>query len=94
MLLRIVISVRCETSAEQLRFLLAKLREMLLAHPRILAESARVRLTGFGVSSRDVELFGYARTGDWALSKVRNGKSRVSEVFEHKEKEQSVETEV
>jgi MscS family membrane protein len=66
MLLRIVISVRCETSAEQLRFLLAKLREMLLAHPRILAESARVRLTGFGASSRDIEMFGYARTGDWA----------------------------
>jgi MscS family membrane protein len=66
MLLRIVISVRCETSAEQLRFLLAKLREMLLAHPRILAESARVRLTGFGVSSRDIEMFAYALTGDWS----------------------------
>ena len=39
---------------------------MLLAHPRILAEAARVRLTGFGASSRDIELFAYARTGDWA----------------------------
>jgi MscS family membrane protein len=66
MMLRIVIGVRCETSAEQLRFLLTKLREMLLAHPRILAESARVRLTGLGASSRDIEMFGYARTGDWS----------------------------
>jgi len=66
MLLQLVIRVRCETSAEQLRFLLAKLREMLLAHPRILAESARVRLTGFGASSRDIEMFAYARTRDWA----------------------------
>ena len=39
---------------------------MLLAHPRILAESARVRLTGFGVSSRDIEMFAYALTGDWS----------------------------
>ena len=35
-----------------------------------------------------------ARTGDWALSKVRHGSSRVSEVFEHQEKAQGVETEV
>jgi MscS family membrane protein len=65
MLLRAVISVRCDTSAEQMRFLLAKLREMLLAHPRTLAESVRARLTGFGLSSRDIEVFAYVRTADW-----------------------------
>jgi MscS family membrane protein len=66
MLLRVVIGVRYETSAEQLRFLLTRLREMLLAHPRILTDSARVRLTGLGASSKDIEMFAYARTGDWA----------------------------
>jgi MscS family membrane protein len=66
MLLRVVIGVRYETSAEQLRFLLTRLREMLLAHPRILKDSARVRLTGLGASSKDMEMFAYARTGDWA----------------------------
>jgi MscS family membrane protein len=65
MLIRLVIGVRCETSAEQLRFLLAKLREMLIAHPRILAESARARLTGFGAGAREIEVFAYAMTGDW-----------------------------
>ncbi len=64
-LLRIVIGLRCDTSTEQLRFLLAKIREMLVAHPRLLAESARARLTGFGPSSRDIELFAYALTADW-----------------------------
>jgi MscS family membrane protein len=66
MMFRIVIGVRYETSAEQLRFLLTRLREMLLAHPRILADSARVRLTGLGASSKDIEMFAYAQTGDWA----------------------------
>jgi MscS family membrane protein len=65
MMFRIVIGARYETSAEQLRFLLTRLREMLLAHPRILAESARVRMTGLGVSSKDIEMFAYVRTGDW-----------------------------
>ena len=65
MLIRTVISVRCETTAEQLRFLLAKLREMLLAHPRILGESARARLTGFGGGSREIEVFAHATTRDW-----------------------------
>jgi MscS family membrane protein len=65
MLIRATIGVRCETSAEQLRFLLAKLREMLIAHPSLLAETARARLTGFGASSRDIEVFAYAKTADW-----------------------------
>ena len=35
-----------------------------------------------------------ARTADWAFDKVKHGKSRMSEVFEHREKDQGVETEV
>jgi MscS family membrane protein len=66
MMLRTVIGVRYETSIEQLRLLLARLREMLLAHLRILAESARVRLTGLSASSLEIEMFAYARTGDSA----------------------------
>jgi MscS family membrane protein len=65
LLLKPVVSVRIETTAEQLRFLLAKLREMLLAHPRIQAQSARARLIGFGPSSRDIEVFAYALTADY-----------------------------
>jgi MscS family membrane protein len=65
MLLRTTISLRYETTAEQLRFLLAKLREMLLAHPKITAIPARVRFAGFGDYSLNVDIFAYADTADW-----------------------------
>lgn len=66
MLLKTVIGVRYETRPEQLRFLLAKVREMLLGHPRISPDPARVRFIGFGPSSLDLEVFAYAMTRDWA----------------------------
>jgi MscS family membrane protein len=66
MLMRAVIGVRYETSPEQLRFVLAKVREMLLGHPRIDPDPARVRFIGFGSSSLDLEVFAYAVTREWA----------------------------
>ncbi len=65
MLLRTTIALRYETTPEQLRFVLAKLREMLLAHPKITTEPARVRFVGFGDYSLNVEIFAYADTPDW-----------------------------
>lgn len=56
--------LRYETSADQLRFILAKLREMLFAHPKVL--SPRVRLIGFGDDALTVEIIGYSDTGVWA----------------------------
>ena len=66
MLITTVLRVRHGTSPEQLRFLLAKVREMLLGHPRIDPDPARVRFIGFGASSLDLEVFAYAMTRDWA----------------------------
>jgi MscS family membrane protein len=66
MLIHKVISVRYETRPDQLRFLLAKIREMLLGHPRIDPDPARVRFISFGSSSLDLEVFAYAGTRDWA----------------------------
>jgi MscS family membrane protein len=63
-LIQTIIGVRYETSLEQLRFLLAKIRELLLTHPRIHKETARARLVGFGASSLDIELFAFATTRD------------------------------
>jgi MscS family membrane protein len=63
-LIRTTIGIRYETTPDQLRFLLAKLREMLLAHPQIHPEIAQVRLIGFGESSLNVEIFTYAMTRD------------------------------
>jgi MscS family membrane protein len=66
MLIRSDISVRYGTSPEQLRYLLVKIREMLLAHPRIHPEPARVCFTGFGAFSLNIEVFAYVTTSDWA----------------------------
>jgi len=60
------IHLRYQTSPEQLRYVLVKLREMLLAHPRIHPDPARARLIGFGASSLDIEIFAYVMTNDWA----------------------------
>jgi MscS family membrane protein len=65
MLFKTVIGLRYETTPEQLRFVLAAIREMLLAHPRIDKEPARVRAIGFGQSSLDMEIFAYVKTSDW-----------------------------
>ena len=66
MLIRFVIGVRCETSPEQLRYLLAKIREMLVGHPRIHPDPVRARFIGFGASSLDIEVFAYVTTSDGA----------------------------
>jgi MscS family membrane protein len=62
--IRTRLSLRYETTPEQLRYVLAKLREMLFAHPRIL--TPRVRLVEFGASSLEVELLCYTDTGVFA----------------------------
>jgi MscS family membrane protein len=56
--------VRYETSPEQLSYLLAKIREMLFAHPKIIFP--RVRLVGFGDDSLTVDIVCYTDTGIWA----------------------------
>ena len=65
MLLKSVIGLRYETKPEQLRFVLAKLRELLLAHPMVTPEPSRVRFIGFGQSSLNLEVFAYVGTKDW-----------------------------
>ena len=62
MLIKSVIGVRYETSPEQLRYLLVKIREMLLGHPRIHPDPARARFIGFGACSLDIEVFAYVTT--------------------------------
>ena len=62
MLIKSIIGVRYETSPEQLRYLLVKIREALLAHPKIYPDLVRVRFVGFGPSSLDIELFAYVKT--------------------------------
>ncbi len=63
-LLATTLQLRYETTPEQLRYLLASLRELLLGHPMVTPEPARVRFAGFGACSKDVEVFAYLRCSD------------------------------
>ncbi|MGW8286558.1 MAG: mechanosensitive ion channel family protein, partial [Candidatus Deferrimicrobiaceae bacterium] len=65
MLLKTVIGLRYETTPEQLRHVVAKLRELLLAHPMVTPEPSRVRFAGFDNSALNVEVFAYVGTKDW-----------------------------
>lgn len=60
------LGLRYETSPDQLRFVLTRLREVLIDHPRVSNDPARVRFAGFGASSLDVEVFAYVETDDFA----------------------------
>jgi MscS family membrane protein len=66
MLIQTTIGLRYETTLEQLRYVLAKLREMFVAHPKIGNDTVRVRFVGYGSSSLDIEIRVYALTRDWS----------------------------
>lgn len=59
------LQLRLETSPDQLRLVLARLRELLMAHPKVSPDPARVRFVGYGDSSLEVELFALIETRDW-----------------------------
>jgi MscS family membrane protein len=65
MLFRTTLALRYETTPDQLRLVLARLREMLIAHPRVTMAPSRVRAIGFGAYSLNVEIFAYVDTADW-----------------------------
>lgn len=64
-LLRTTLGLRYETTPDQLRFVLAELRRLLLRHPMVDPDPARVRFTGFGAHSLDVEVYAYILTPEW-----------------------------
>jgi len=61
------IQLRYETSADQLRYVLAEIRQMLYAHPRVESQSARIRFAKFGACSLDLEVFAYVQATDYAV---------------------------
>ena len=65
MLISTVIGVRYETTTEQMRHLLATLRQLCFAHPKIENDTLRVRLIEFGASSMDIDVRVYALTNEW-----------------------------
>jgi MscS family membrane protein len=63
-LFKTVLQLRYETTPDQLRYVLAALRKMLLGHPSVTPAPARVRFVGYGASSLDLEVFAYLRCRD------------------------------
>jgi len=63
--LQTTFGLRYETTPDQLRFVLAEAKKLLVVHPMIAPQPARVRFAGFGASSLDVEIFAYVRTSDF-----------------------------
>ena len=59
------IGLRYETDPDQLRYILAKTREMFHAHPKIDKNTVRVRFAGYGASSLDIDIRVYALTREW-----------------------------
>ncbi|MCP3954167.1 MAG: mechanosensitive ion channel family protein [Desulfobacterales bacterium] len=66
MMIRTTIGVRYETGTDQLRYLLANLRDMCYAHPKVDPETVRIRFIGYGASSMDIDFRIYATTRDWS----------------------------
>jgi len=64
-LFRTAVSLRYETTPQQLRDVLAGVRKLLLDHPRVLEDPARVRLVEFGSHSFQLEVFAYVDSSDW-----------------------------
>jgi MscS family membrane protein len=60
------IGLRYETTAEQLRYVLVEVRRLLYAHPMVDSDGARIRFTGFGAYSLDLEIFAYVKVIDFA----------------------------
>ncbi len=59
------LGLRYETTPEQLRYVMAKLREMFLGHPQVSPDWLYVRFDGFGDFSLDIEIYAYIRAPQW-----------------------------
>jgi len=51
-----ILDLRCETTPDQIRFLLVEIKSVLISHPMVNSEDARVRFIGFGASSLRMEI--------------------------------------
>lgn len=56
-----VITLRYETTPDQIRYLLVELRAILYAHPMVTSDTARVRFIELGSDSLNLEVFTYIR---------------------------------
>lgn len=58
--------MRSDTAPDQVRYILAEVREMLLAHPKVDPDPARIRFTGIGTDALLLDVFAYVATSDYS----------------------------
>jgi MscS family membrane protein len=58
------LGLRYETSADQLRYVLAQIRRLFYEHPKVETEGARIRFIGYDNSALILEVFCYVLTRD------------------------------
>jgi MscS family membrane protein len=58
------LGLRSETSADQLRYVLAQIRRLFYEHPKVETDGARIRFIGYDNSSLTLEVFCYVLTRD------------------------------
>jgi MscS family membrane protein len=63
-LFKTVLQLHYGTTPEQMRYLLTKLRQLLIGHPMVTPDPARVRFVDFSTHSKNVEIFAYLRCSD------------------------------
>ncbi|MGD1804323.1 mechanosensitive ion channel family protein [Dapis sp. BLCC M126] len=61
-LLNQTLKLSYDTTPEQIKFILAKLREIILAYPKVIKEGLEVRFVKYGDYSLDVEILAYVDT--------------------------------
>ena len=59
------IGLRYETTPDQLRYVAAKIRKLLIRHDKVSADPARVRFGEFGSSAYVLDVFAFVRAADW-----------------------------
>jgi MscS family membrane protein len=59
-----VLAIRYETTADQLRYLLAEIRRMLYEHPKVESDTANIRFANFDSSALRLEISSYVLTRD------------------------------
>ena len=60
------LTLRYDSTTEQLNEILAGIREFLIAHEKVLENPCRVRLTGFGKNGIELDVYAYIGTSDFA----------------------------
>jgi len=61
-----IVTVRYETTPDQLRYILVEIRKLLYSHERVIPDTPRVRFINFGTYSLDIEVLAYVNSTDWA----------------------------